>query len=335
MAPFKENRKFDIQFNEPEHASELTPDWDVLHYQIGRGDYKALLQGLYTSRLQIALCRYKVDIFEQGAIPKGTGVIGFPFHQAQSHYCGGVLLDDEIPVLCIGEEYEFKTKGTAATLTMAVDMDLLQQVARERTGHELSSLITNKRLNIHPDDRIRIRTRLTALLTSLLKKDQLHLDVRQQVLLERVILETVFTHVRDKNRDLYPVQRLQSALLAREYIVNNPHSDLDISRLCQVTGCARETLHKGFRERYGMSPGRYIRTIRLNGARAELLQTRQYGMVADIAMKWGFSHLGRFSRYYRQLFGESPRETANRNAVPPAWKNQLSPLIHSCPPPGS
>ena len=327
MAPFKENRKFELQFNEPEITSELTPDWDVLHYQIGKGDYTAQLHGLYTSRLQMALCRYKVDIFEQGAIPKGTGVIAFTFQEEQTHFCGGVLQDDEIPFLCLGEEYELKTKGEAATLSMAVDMDLLLQVARECTGHDLAGLITNKRLNIHPDTQIRIRNRLTALLTSLLKRDQLHLDDRQQVLLERVILETVFMHVRDENRDLHPAQRLQAALLAREYIVDNPHADLDISRLCQVTGCARETLHKGFRERYGMSPGRYIRTIRLNGVRAELLQTRQYGKVADIAMKWGFSHLGRFSRYYRQLFGESPRETANRNALPPTQGNQLSPFI--------
>ena len=318
MAPFKENRKFDIQYNEPALASESTPDWDVVHYQIGRGEYKSRLQGLYTSRLQMALWHLNVDIFDQGAIPRGTGVIGLTFHQAPCHYCCGVLQDDEIPILTFGEEFELKTQGATSTLTMAVDMDLLQQVAWKCTGHELSSLVTNKRLNIHPDDRIRIRNQLTALLTSLLKKDQLHLDDRQQVLLERVILETVFTHVRVKNRDLYPAQRLQAALLARKHIIDNPHSDLDISRLCQVTGCARETLHKGFRERYGMSPGRYIRTIRLNGARAELLQTRQYGMVADIAMKWGFSHLGRFSRYYRQLFGESPRETANRNAVNPA-----------------
>ena len=329
MAPFKENRKFDIQFNEPELTGELTPDWDILHYQIGRGEYTAQLQGLYTSRLQMAICRYNVDVFEHGAIPRETGVIGFTFHQDRSHYCGGVLQDDEIPILCLGEEYELKTKGVVSTLTMAVDMDLLQQVARECTSHELSRLITNKRLSIHPDARIRVRNRLAALLASLLANDQLHLDDRQQALLERVILETVFMHVRDKTRDLPSAQRLQAALLARKYIVANPRAELDISRLCQVTGCARETLHKGFRERYGMSPGRYLRTIRLNGVRAELLRTRQYGKVAEIAMKWGFSHLGRFSRYYRQLFGETPRETANRNTSPPVRKNPGSPLLYS------
>jgi AraC family ethanolamine operon transcriptional activator len=31
--------------------------------------------------------------------------------------------------------------------------------------------------------------------------------------------------------------------------------------------------------------------------------------VSDIAMKWGFWHLGRFSAYHAALYGEAPSQT--------------------------
>ena len=312
MTPFTENRKIDLRFNEPELAAELAPDWDIVHYQVEKGAYETRFQAVYTSRMQMVLTRCTVSIFGQGAIPRGTGVIGIPLEEERYHYCGGRLGADEIQALAMGEEFEIRTRGATTILTLAVDMDLLQKVARECTGYDYSSLITGKRLNVRAEDLARLKPHLTRLLTRLHAGNRLHLDPRQQHLLEREVLETVFMHVRANNRDLRMNERLQAARLAREYICNNLGSDLDISRLCEITGCAKETLHKGFRERYGMSPGQYTRILRLNRVHAELLENPSYGRVTDIAMKWGFTHMGRFAGYYRQLFDESPSRTMRK-----------------------
>ena len=36
--------------------------------------------------------------------------------------------------------------------------------------------------------------------------------------------------------------------------------------------------------------------------------------VKEVATRWGFSHLGRFSRDYQRRFGEAPSETLSRGA---------------------
>ncbi|GAB4176305.1 MAG: hypothetical protein Fur0032_16240 [Terrimicrobiaceae bacterium] len=77
-----------------------------------------------------------------------------------------------------------------------------------------------------------------------------------------------------------------------------------MSDLCAEVRASRRTLHLGFLELYGLGPMAYLRVIRLNGARRDLRRAR--GSVTDIAMAWGFNHLGRFSAYYRQFFGELP-----------------------------
>ncbi len=45
--------------------------------------------------------------------------------------------------------------------------------------------------------------------------------------------------------------------------------------------------------------------MRINGVRADLLSMTGKS-VSDTAMKWGFCHLGRFSRQYNPMSGELP-----------------------------
>ncbi|WP_431025429.1 helix-turn-helix domain-containing protein [Halomonas sp. H5] len=40
-----------------------------------------------------------------------------------------------------------------------------------------------------------------------------------------------------------------------------------------------------------------------------LLTKEGTASITEIAMGWGFTHMGRFSLAYRQAFGESPSET--------------------------
>lgn len=53
----------------------------------------------------------------------------------------------------------------------------------------------------------------------------------------------------------------------------------------------------------------FLQHIRLEKVRDELKTARTGQSVADIALKWGFSHLGRFASEYRARYGELPSGT--------------------------
>jgi AraC-like DNA-binding protein len=83
--------------------------------------------------------------------------------------------------------------------------------------------------------------------------------------------------------------------------------------LCLATSVSERTLQYAFRDQLGLTPNAYLRLLRLNGARAELLTpSRETTSVTRVATRWGFLHLGRFTRAYRNLFGESPAATLAR-----------------------
>lgn len=84
----------------------------------------------------------------------------------------------------------------------------------------------------------------------------------------------------------------------------------DITRVARVPG---RTLLQQFHDHYGVSPMRYVRDARFARARGALLRADGNESVTQIAMTWGFSHLGRFAIEYRARFGESPSQTRRRD----------------------
>ena len=86
-----------------------------------------------------------------------------------------------------------------------------------------------------------------------------------------------------------------------------------VTELCAACEVPRRTLNRAFQNAVGMGPATYLRRVRLNGVRRALLQ-RNAGSttVSDVALEFGFWHLGRFAAQYHELFGESPHETLRR-----------------------
>ncbi len=97
--------------------------------------------------------------------------------------------------------------------------------------------------------------------------------------------------------------------------VPNAQSCPGIIDLCRETGVSERTLQYSFKAQLGLSPNTYLRIFRLNRVR-KLLRNPSHATVTvtEAAMRWHFWHLGRFSRDYAALFGESPSITL-RNAL--------------------
>ncbi|GAA0936199.1 helix-turn-helix transcriptional regulator [Pseudonocardia zijingensis] len=100
-----------------------------------------------------------------------------------------------------------------------------------------------------------------------------------------------------------------------DYIEQHADEPLSPQELARVGCMSVRTLHATFQAELGESPMGYLRRVRLDHVRAELLrcdptQTR----IVDVALRWGFIHQSRFAQQYRERFGELPRETLRHGA---------------------
>ena len=98
-----------------------------------------------------------------------------------------------------------------------------------------------------------------------------------------------------------------------DYLHDYANTIPTIPELCQIANLSERSLQYGFKEYLGMTPIRYLRVLRLNGVRRELLISHsKKDRIVDVALNWGFIELGRFAGEYRQLFQELPSVTLNK-----------------------
>ena len=76
-------------------------------------------------------------------------------------------------------------------------------------------------------------------------------------------------------------------------------------------------LVRSFRENYVLTLREYVKTVRLQAAHHALRTADpSQDTVAAIALRNGFTHLGRFSVEFHERFGETPRKTLEMRAHP-------------------
>lgn len=90
----------------------------------------------------------------------------------------------------------------------------------------------------------------------------------------------------------------------------HPKQALTTDELARSLSVGVRTLQEGFRRYIGCSPMAYLRDVRLQRIH-DVLSTGSPGAdsVTEVALDWGFFHLGRFAAAYRAKFGESPSQT--------------------------
>ncbi|MGE3257198.1 AraC family transcriptional regulator, partial [Pseudonocardia sp.] len=107
-----------------------------------------------------------------------------------------------------------------------------------------------------------------------------------------------------------PAPRPRTVKQAVELIEGAPEKAWTVRELAAASGVGVRALEEGFRRYVGRSPTAYLREVRLDRVRAELLAAGPHERtVGEVAYRWGFGHLGRFARAYAQRFGETPSAT--------------------------
>jgi transcriptional regulator GlxA family with amidase domain len=98
--------------------------------------------------------------------------------------------------------------------------------------------------------------------------------------------------------------------LAEDYLLDNLTSPVSRTRLAEIAGVSVRSLSRAFVRRHGIGPMRLLRERRLEAARMELISARpENAKVSDIALRYGFTELGKFSLLYKSVYNERPSKT--------------------------
>lgn len=148
---------------------------------------------------------------------------------------------------------------------------------------------------------------LTSVLLSLRHNHSAQLDANAASQVQRTLITAVLP---------------RSVRRAQEYLRFHAAAPITLADCCTHVGVSARALQVAFQRHVGMGPMAFLRGVRLDCVRRELLagfdgtaavsHTERAALVTHAALSYGFLHLGHFAARYRERFGEAPSATLQR-----------------------
>ncbi|WP_416325934.1 AraC family transcriptional regulator [[Eubacterium] hominis] len=90
-----------------------------------------------------------------------------------------------------------------------------------------------------------------------------------------------------------------------EFMKEHFMENLSLDELADMANCSRSYLLKSFTKQYGISPYRYLQSIRIDKAKHYLEEQMP---IIDIAQLCGFTDQSHFSNYFKNFIGITPKQ---------------------------
>lgn len=308
-----------------QHAASVC-EWNQTYSQLTSGVLQSSLQQLSGRRFQIFRELINQRVVQHGEAPRGRICFAVPLAVPGVARMQGRGVDERsVFVLQGGDEFMFHMPMGMDLLAITFDREVFERgIAAASQPDELAALLRQPVLQIPAGRLAGSRERLLRLFEHVLKSADVEAPDTEHWLEGELVSELIGL-LADPECD--KLQRHGSS--PGSYIVEkchrltvddrlNPPSVVD---LCQRLRVSRRSVQNGFRSVTETTPVNYIRSIRLNGVRRELMNTCSGEVsIGDAASRWGFFHLSHFAADYQQLFGELPSQTLRADGTSKAGR---------------
>lgn len=208
-----------------------------------------------------------------------------------------------------GKRFEFEFSDYRQNL-VHFGAGFLERIAAEHEGALPGPIHFDHAAVPDPDALRRWKSTITSVAKTLLGGEPTELALAEVKRLAAVALLETFPHETAPLPAVLTNPRNSRIRAAVEYMHLNSHLPITSTDIAKVADLSLRGLQSAFATQLGTTPTAYLRDIRLDRARADLLHLGpDETTVADVAERWGFAHSGRFSAAYGTRFGELPSET--------------------------
>lgn len=107
----------------------------------------------------------------------------------------------------------------------------------------------------------------------------------------------------------------KNAKIALDYIIENAGKSICLQDIALSCDLPIRTLQHQFKMFYGTSPTELLKQERLKRVYSEIASGYSNESVSQIAQRWGFSHAGRFSKHFKDEFGQLPSEVSAKARI--------------------
>ncbi len=291
--------------------------WHQVYDQTSPGRFHGALTELVLGQMQLFVESSSHALLQNCRTWAGATWFGIPLQKCQGVRVDGAPVAPDMLALHTGEsDFQLTTPDDFGFLGLVVQTDWLLQYAAREHSELPQEMLAQRVLNVPDAHLADFRRWLCQLLTDQAQQfDRLTAQGQQHLLNEAVSgLMQLLTHGKKAPRENVSAQHARRTLRrTRDYLQAHTDRCVTVHELCEQLGTSARALQDCFNKYVGLSPKAYLKVLKLNEARRELLRIDSaLASVSDVAVRYGFWHLSQFAADYRWLFGELPSETLRK-----------------------
>ena len=288
--------------------------WDIRFNQLSPGSFHSKVQILRSPDLMLHEQSWQRSVEVIATTSKFSIMIGanLAWPKKRIEWCGINLDNRRFACAAPGSVVDFKSPDDGHHIVLQMKPEILVKAL----GQEAVDLLTGKRyIDFKPNDGQRLTTLLTGVIRAYATNthqiaDQFYFRSQKSLLLKT--LGDCIANASQADRTVSGSRRKTAVRHAIRFVEScgKPVTALELAVAASVS---QRTLEYAFREKLEMTPAAYLRIYRLNAAHRELLAADpKVSTVTSVALKWGFTHPGRFSLMHRKMFDETPSEALRK-----------------------
>ena len=311
-------RRLELERCDPDELVGVIDGTEMHHRLLPGGALTVRLERAHLAKGSIQRGRYGMGVLAQGALPPGVITVGGMLRSPADTVINGFLCPP-VSLQLYSEHCELNYRAARDTTWFAycVERAALQDAAIRLCGQPLRLPEAGARiLRLPPPVGRRLAACIQSVFAAMARqpsgeaRDEVEAALQLDIASALAGDGSMGACARDM---LHVEQRRRLMARAEDYLRAHLAQPFNLDRFARAVGVSHRMLEYHFRRTFGVTPIALHRSMRLDAVRRDLRLARRRGeTVTTIAMRWGFTHFGRFSEEYRILYGERPVDTLRR-----------------------
>lgn len=310
------NIKFNRSDSIEEHANALS-NWQQQYDQISSGKFDGYFVEAWFDKVQVLREWTRPSVRQLGRATNQSITILIPIRMSKPGlFCGQKFSSDSIVVFSSDNDFSFVAPPDCEIIAAAIPRLFLEKFEDKEYDTRIHFRNGSDPMVLNPSKFF--LNDIQSFFMNLVKaggiKSSAHVIECDRLAIRDVIIGKAMSALASSMLSLLPSRSFK----ARSYIVRaaveyatcktaTPPSIVDV---CKYLSIDQRLLNRSFQDVLGVRPLSYFKYIRLNGFKRELTESHHDKVViGDVAARWGFWHLSRLAKEYKELFGILPSET--------------------------
>ena len=275
-------------------------------YRFSSGDFYGYHDGIQLENLQFGHAHQSQGILFQGYAPKDCLTIILA-QKLNGQLCINDIKvnTNEIIVINDTQDYDFASNDQVKIGVISIEKSFLEKIIpdtlsmRNKKYKDIDNILSNA---------------IESEWKYILEHQNISHDSKKLHKVQESIVNAIVKVIGEQTPLVHKLTAGEkSAIGIRLFLLHSLEENISISQLSNLYDISERTFQNSFKALYGMTPKYFIQMLKLNKVHEDLHSYACQDLtISKIAMKWGFTHFGRFSKSYQNVFGELPSQTSKK-----------------------